>query len=294
LKVGDTPTLLRALEASSDWLARRGSGCPRLEAELLACKVLAMERLQLYLSYDRPLTEAEAGEYRELVRRRGDGEPVAYLVGHKHFHAVRIPVGPGVLIPRPESEMLVELGLAHLRDEEGDPLWLDLCTGSGCVAVAVAVARPELKVVATDVDEGALEWAKKSVAAYGLGDRVALRQGDLYEALPERFRARFSVMTANPPYISRADPLLDAAVRRWEPDVALFAEGGGLAMVRRVVTGAAQWLAPGGLLVCEIGFRHGPSALSAAQETGFEEVQVHRALAGHDRVLTARAPAAAG
>ena len=282
-------TLLDVLNASTEWLQQRGSASARLDAELLIGQALDLERLQLYLNFDRPLNPAELKKARALIKRRGTGEPIAYIRGYREFHAVRLPVGPGVLVPRPETEQLVDLGLEHLKaqSDEDAPTWLDLCTGSACIAVAAAVAESELRVVAVDISEQALVWARKAVVEHKLEDRLALRRGDLFSAIPQRFLGCFKVITANPPYIAVGDKRVEAQVTKHEPGQALFAGHDGLDVVRTILDRAARWLSDEGVLLIEIGAGQGPKVIELAQDAGFSNPQVLDDLAGIGRVFRA-------
>ena len=204
----------------------KGVDAPRLTAELLLASALSCDRVRLYLDFDRPLGEPELARYRELVRRRAAGEPTAYLVGRREFFGRPFAVDARVLVPRPETELLVEAALAALP--EGGRA-LDLCTGSGCVAVSLALGRKGARVVATDVSEDALAVARENAAA--LGAVVELATGDLWAAV--HGRERFDVIASNPPYIPTKELAgLSREVRR-EPCIALDGGDDGLAILRR-------------------------------------------------------------
>src|SRR5690349_4026028 len=220
-------TPLKLLGWTQEFFAKKGVDAPRLTAEVLLSHALSCDRVRLYLDFDKPLGDPELARYRELVRRRAEGEPTAYLVGRREFFGRPFRVDPRVLVPRPETEQLVEAALAAL------PVGgraLDLCTGSGCVAVSVALGREGARVVATDVSEDALAVARENATA--LGAVVEFATGDLWAAV--HGRERFHVIASNPPYIPAKElPGLSREVRR-EPCIALDGGDDGLALLRRI------------------------------------------------------------
>lgn len=279
-------TVLSVLRGAESWLQRRGVDAPRRSAELLLGHVLGLTRLQLYLLHDRPLDEAERTAMRALLARRGDGEPVAYLLGSWSFRGLELQVGPAVLVPRPETEELVEQLLAHVP--QGGAV-IDLGTGSGAIAVALAVARPDVRVVATDVSKNALALAAANVARHGVGDRVALRCGSWWE--PVGAGEVFDAVVSNPPYIDpRATAGLAADVRAFEPPLALFtAPGDVTSCYRALADGLAAHLAPGGWFLAETGVGASEPALALFAAMPFlTDVHLQRDQAGSDRFLVAR------
>jgi release factor glutamine methyltransferase len=272
----------------ADDLGQRGIATARLDAELLLAHALGCERLALYLDMERPLGATELAGVRELVKRRRAREPVAYILGRREFWGRRFEVTPDVLVPRPETELLVEHGLARLGDRHAAAL--DLCTGSGAVALSLAAERPGLTVDATDVSAGALAVAERNRAFHDLASRVALYQGDLFAALPAP--RCYDLITANPPYIAERDwEALPPEVREHEPRVALLAGPEGLDVVRRIASEASRWLAPGGALMVEVGAGQAEAAAAALREAGLVDVAARRDLAGIERVVVAAAPA---
>ncbi len=241
---------------------------------MLLAHVLGVERIGLYLDGERPLVEAELAAYRVLLRRRAGGEPSAYLTGRREFYGLEMLVTPAVLVPRPETEMLVD------RARELSPATLlDLCTGSGCIAVACAVRLPACAITATDICAEALAVARENAARHGVGARIDFREGDLFAALPAPHP--FDLVLCNPPYVAE-ETLLTS-----EPKRALYAGPDGMALLNRLIADAPRWLAPGGRLLCEIGEDQRERVLAAAAPH-FREVSVRRDLAGHPRVLEAR------
>lgn len=278
--MAETWTTLRLVGWTQDFLARKGIDAPRLTAELLLAHALSCDRVRLYLDFDKPLAEPELARYRELVRRRADGEPTAYLVGRKEFHGHSFRVDPRVLVPRPETELLVEAALEALP--EGGRA-LDLCTGSGAVAVSLALARPGARVVATDVSEEALALARENAAA--LGAVVELATGDLWAAV--HGGERFDVVVSNPPYIPTKELAgLSREVRR-EPCIALDGGEDGLAVLRRIVAGAPSRLLPGGTLCVEMHESHLDALPALCLAAGFASAEARRDLAGLPRLVVA-------
>jgi release factor glutamine methyltransferase len=273
-------TPLKLIGWTQDFFAKKGVDAPRLTAELLLAHALSCDRVRLYLDFDKPIGDAELARYRDLVRRRADGEPTAYLVGLKEFYGRPFKVDARVLVPRPETELLVEAALAALP-EGGSAL--DLCTGSGCVAISLALGRKDARVVATDVSEDALAVARENAAA--LGAVVELATGDLWSAV--HAGARFDVIASNPPYVpSRELPGLAREVRR-EPCIALDGGEDGLAVIRRIVEGAPARLAPGGTLVVEMHESHEGSLPGLCLAAGFAAAEARRDLAGLPRLTVA-------
>ncbi|MFO8072457.1 MAG: peptide chain release factor N(5)-glutamine methyltransferase [Polyangia bacterium] len=268
--------------ATRDFRSRRIES-PRLEADLLLAHVLGCRRLDLYTDRDRPLRSDELAAYREAIRRRRDGEPVAHLTGRREFWSLDLEVTPEVLVPRPETETLVE---ALLGFEPQGP-FLDLGTGSGCVALALAGERSDVRVDAADVSAAALRVARSNAERLGLGDRVRFFEGDLFDPLPAG--ERYGAIASNPPYVpSGRLSSLPAEVRR-EPELALDGGEDGLDLVRRVLRDAGPRLAPGGVLVVEI---DPDQARSVAGEIGprllGREGEVFEDLARRERVVAFR------
>lgn len=246
----------------------------RLEAELLLAHVLGVRRLDLHAAGGRELLSADAAAYEALLDRRAGGEPVAYLTGRKEFYSLELLLTPDVLVPRPETEMLVDRVL-ELKPRR----LLDLGTGSGCVAVACAVNLPSCEVTATDVSPRALAVARRNAERHGA--RIRFLEGDLYGALPEG--ERFDVIASNPPYVRAAEA---ARVATHEPLLALDGGPSGLTLLARVIEGAPGALVPGGTLLCEIGEDQEADALRLARGR-FSSAEVARDLAGQPRLLVA-------
>lgn len=279
--------------AAADYMAERGIENARLEAELLLASVLGLTRLELYLHHDRPLVEAEKEEFRRLVRRRVKREPLQYILGEVQFRELRLHVDPRVLIPRPETEVLVGEVLAWASKKVGSAAgWdgltaVDIGTGSGAIALSLAKEGPFARVVATDVSADALEVARENAEGNGLADRVEFRQGSLWDALEEG--ERFDVIVSNPPYVAESERgALQPEVAEWEPPEALFAPGGGLSVLAALVDGAPEHLRPGGLLAVEIGLGQAQRVVERIESRGaYGTPRVVKDLAGRERVILA-------
>lgn len=289
----ETWTVRRILEWTTGFFTRKNVDAPRLSAELLLAHVLGVPRIKLYTDYERALAEQQLAAMRALVQRAAAEEPIAYLTGRAHFFNLEFEVSSDVLIPRPDTETLVENVLQLVRNQAGfeAPRVLDLCTGSGCVAAAIAHHLKAATVVAVDISPAAAEVARRNIERLGLSDRVAVAQGDLFEPLSTMVDTQpFHLIVANPPYIASAQiESLDRSVKDYEPTSALDGGLDGLTIHRRILEGAPQRLSPGGRVYLEIAFDQGESAREAAGAcTGFDEVRILKDYGGRDRVLTAR------
>jgi release factor glutamine methyltransferase len=273
-------TIVEVLKLSADYLAKHGSDSSRLDAEILLAHALGMRRLDLYLKFDRPLTDAELTTYRGLVARRGKGEPVAYLVGHKEFMGLDFEVTPDVLVPNPDTEILVQRAVEIAREAQAPIRVADVGTGSGCIAIAVAHYALSAEVWATDSSVEALTVATRNVGRHGLNTRVHLAEGDLMSSLP----GTFDLICANLPYVA-AGTRLPAEVTA-QPARALYAGDDGAEVVGRLLSEAPARLTPGGRVLVELD----PSILPAASDAAgrsFSGRRVHRDLGGRERVLEA-------
>ncbi len=276
-------TPLKLVAWTQGYFVRSQVDAPRLTAEILLAHALGCDRVRLYLDFDKPLGERDLATFRELVRRRAAGEPTAYLTGKKEFCGRTFKTDRRALIPRPETELLVEAALGALP-EEGTAL--DLCTGSGCVAITLALERPRARVVALDLSPEALSLARENAEA--LGARVELLQGDLYDPLaPGR---RFDVIAANPPYVPSPQVASLARELSHEPAMAIDGGEGGLAVAARLIAGAPAWLSPGGTLVVEMHESHRDLFPRLCRAAGFAEAQARLDLAGLPRYVVATLP----
>ncbi|MFW6125330.1 MAG: peptide chain release factor N(5)-glutamine methyltransferase, partial [Pirellulales bacterium] len=270
-------TIGRLLSWTTEYLQHRGSDSPRLDAELLLAEALGRPRIQLYAAFEHQPDEPALRRFRELVKRRAGGEPVAYLLGRREFYSLDFRVTPEVLIPRPESEHLVVtlLDLAHRPSpgrgpETPEVRIADVGTGSGILAVAVAKHLPAARVTATDVSAAALAVARENAVAHGVDDRVELVESDLFERVPRS--ARFGFIVSNPPYVSEAElERLPTVVRDHEPAGALLAGERGTEVIERLVPQAAERLRPGGHLLIEVS----PMIAAAVEGLLDAEPQLH-------------------
>jgi release factor glutamine methyltransferase len=282
------------LKTTADFLQSRGSRSSRLDADLLLCQVLGLSRTQLYMDLMRPLTTAEVDGYRALVKRRAKLEPIAYIAGTKGFWKHDFAVDKRVLIPRPETERIVEEAAKALAARKEEPLRIvDVGTGSGCIACSLAAEFPQATVVAIDASADALEVAAANATTLGLRDRVKLVRGDLLAPLLAR-GSKADLIVSNPPYIGTGErERMDEDVKLHEPELALFAGRDGLDLIRRLVVEAAQLLEPEGYLFVEHGDLQGPATRALAEAAGLEQVATLKDYSHLDRVLVARKPPAA-
>jgi len=273
------------------WMERRfreqGLASPRLDAECLLAHALGLERLELYLQYDKPVVEAERAGLRELVRRRvRDRVPVAQLTGRKEFWSLALAVTADVLVPRPETETLVEVALGFLPDREAEYRILDVGTGSGAVALALAHERKKASVLATDVSEPALAVARGNAERLGLADRVAFEAGSLLE--PARGR-RFDLVVSNPPYLAQNESESLAPELAHEPPEALFAGPEGSELLDALVAGCADVLATSAGFAVELSPWQAEPVAERCRAAGLVDVAIATDLAGRARVVSARA-----
>jgi release factor glutamine methyltransferase len=272
-------TEIRALVDEGAARLARVADKPRLEAEILLAAALARPRSYLAAHADSQVLDCETTDrFEAYVTRRALGEPVAYILGEKEFWSLPLAVTPGVLIPRPETELLVERALAHLAPG-ADLEVLDLATGSGAVALAIASERPASRATGTDLSEVSIDLARQNAQRLHL-DRVEFLAGSWYDPVAGR---GFDLIACNPPYIANDDPRVDSGVRRFEPHAALYAGPTGLEAFAAIVEGARRHLRPGGWLVLEHGDTQGEPVRALLTHAGFDGVHTYRDLAGRER-----------
>jgi release factor glutamine methyltransferase len=260
------------------------SGLVPLDAQVLLAHALGRDRAWLIAHDDAALTQEQAGAYFALARRRRDGEPIAYLTGIREFWGLRFAVSPAVLIPRPETETLVELALSRLPHDREVGV-LDLGTGSGAIAIAIAHERPRASVLATDISADALAIARENARRLSAGN-VEFVQSDWYAHVPANWHGGpFALIASNPPYVAANDPHLHDGDLRFEPATALSPGGDGLAAIRAIVSGAGERLASGGTLVVEHGYDQSDRVRELFAAAGFAEIVAVRDLAGIPRVV---------
>jgi release factor glutamine methyltransferase len=279
---------VRALLAwTTEFLKSKGVEAASTEAQILLAHVLQTKRVDLFVRYEEQPTEAERTQFRELITRRVAGWPVAYLVGARDFYLLTFEVDPAVLIPRSDTETLVLEALTRLKPLTA-PTVLDLGTGSGCIAVALAVRQKDAQVTAVDVSPDALALARRNAARHNVADRVTFLQGDLFAPLPAG--ATFDLIVSNPPYIAQSEFAdLSPDVRDHEPRLALDGGPDGLAFYRRIASGAGPFLKAGGSLLLEIGWTQDEAVRALLAERGEWDVgPTLRDMSKHPRVVTAR------
>jgi release factor glutamine methyltransferase len=282
-------TIQKLLNWITDYLTQRNVDAPRLSAELLLSHVLGLKRIELYTQYNQPVAQEQLDQLRGLVKRAGQHEPVAYLVGRTEFYSMELDVTPDCLIPRPETELLVQRAIEFLRKRTGPQLVCDLCTGCGVIAVAIARNVPDAKVMATDISEAALGVAARNIEKHKLQERVELRRGDLFEPLVAQLDL-FDVIACNPPYVSAAEyEALEKNVKDYEPRLALHAGADGLDFYRRIAGKVDGYLKPDGVLLLEIGYQQGEAVRELFERSGlFAEVRTEKDINRNDRIIVAQ------
>jgi len=274
-----------ALEWTVSYLEGKGDESPRRSAEWLLSAATGLSRVEVYAYHDRPLSPEERVRYRELIELRAQGMPLQYATGEMPFRHLVMHVAPGVFIPRPETEVLVDAVLERIP---ADPVIVDLCTGSGCIAVSIAFERADALVHATDASEAAVEAARRNALYADVSKRVQVIHGDLFSPLSADLRGRVDVVVSNPPYIPSADlPDLPSEVLGFEPHLALDGGPDGLDVARRIWNEARSWLRPGGFIALEL---DAGRVRAASEELGgyYSGIEVLTDLAGKDRIVVAR------
>lgn len=282
-------TVLEVIKKTTEFFGAKGIESPRLNAELLVGSALGLKRMQLYLQFERPLSEAELEKVRPLVRRRGQREPLQYILGETDFCGLRLKTDRRALIPRPETELLVEIVVAACAVPPARIL--DLGTGSGAIALALAKAFPTAEVLGVDRSPEALALARENAAAAGLARPVTLAESDWFSAVAS---GPFDLIVANPPYLSAEETAQTAAeVHQFEPVSALTAADEGRADLLTIIRTAPGFLSPGGLLAVETGISQHAILRSAAEAVGLVDFVSRQDLTGRDRYVLARRPGGA-
>lgn len=275
-------TVLKILQWTADYFAGKEIASARLEAELLLAATLDMDRVGLYVNFERPLDSSELAAFREQVQRRAKGEPVQYILGETEFWSLPFTVSPAVLIPRADTEVLVEEALSRI---EGPVHLLDVGTGSGAIAVAMAHEKPEIQVTALDCSEEALHVARGNAERNGVAERVSCLAGDLAELPP----GPFAMVVSNPPYIPTADcEQLMTEVRDHEPRLALNGGEDGLNAYRQLTSQSGEILLPGGWLLVEVGIGQAEDVVALFEAAGLAEIKSRDDYAGIPRVVAGR------
>ncbi len=270
------------IETTEAFFRKKEGASPRLDAEVLLARVLGISRVSLYMMHDRPLSEEEVSAYRALVARRAKGEPVAYILGEKEFWSRPFKVGPGVLIPRPETEFIIERVKCQFSNQ---PLSiLDIGTGSGILAITLALEFPLSQVVAADVSSEAIGFAKENAVTLEAVDRITFIEGDFFKSLPQQ---KFDLIVSNPPYIATGElESLPTSVKDFEPRLALDGGNEGLAFYEKIGKCAPALLNPDGFLIVETGEENAHQAAEIFRMNGFT-ASVFKDYAGLDRIVEA-------
>jgi len=287
----DTWTIQKLLAWITNYFTDKRVDSPRLSAELLLSHVLAMKRIELYAQFNAPVSAQSLEVLHRLVKRAGEHEPVAYLTGKTEFYSLELEVNADCMIPRPETELLVQRAIEFLRTREGSQFVCDLCTGSGCIAVAIAKNFSAASIIATDICDKALATAARNVDKHQLNERIKLLCGDLFEPVISQLDVEtFDLIVSNPPYVTTAEyEALDKNVKDYEPRTALFAGADGMDVYRRIIEKADRFLKPGAALMLEIGYAQGPAVSDLLERTGvFSEIKVEKDFSNNDRIVSAR------
>lgn len=280
----ETWTLGRLLQWTTTFLTEKQADSPRLDAEVLLAHILNVPRIALYTRFDEVASDETRARYRQLVKQRVEGTPVAYLVGFKEFYNLRFAVSPAVLIPRPETELVV-LEAIRLAKTMPTPRVVDVGTGSGIMAITLARYVPAAEVTAIDLSPDALAVAQQNAQTLGVASRIRFLQGDLLAPVAGEM---FDLVISNPPYIaSEVMPTLSESVKKYEPYMALDGGPGGLQVIERLATQAHERLKPGGYLVLEIGYDQGKTVPDRLNKLGYQSVHVQIDHAGHPRIVRA-------
>ncbi len=291
-KLGPPWTTLKILNWTIGYFERNDIPNPRFDAEMLLSHALGFERIMLYAHFDRPLDKDELSKVRAMIKRRAEHEPVAYITGSRGFWTIELKTDPRALIPRPDTETLVERAL-EILPEDSDARVVDIGTGSGAIALAIAEERPGARLAATDISAEALALASENAKHLDLTERVDFFEGDLFDALPDEWAQQpLDMIVSNPPYIAAGEvDEMGEDVKKHEPDGALFAGEDGLEIIRRLVPAAFARLKDEGHLLCEIGHRQRGRVVALFEEAGFIHVDVFKDLGQKDPVVVGTKPA---
>lgn len=284
--------LKEVLDKTIKFFQEKGFDTPRLDAELLLAHALKVERIQLYLKFDQPLKDNELTEARELVKRRSLGEPVAYILGEKGFFNSVFKVGPGVLVPRPETEHVVEEAIEWLKKQKDESIVIvDLGCGSGCLGLSIIKEEPRAQLFAVDISDKAIEYSTQNAELLGLKDRSTFIKANADEAevvlsaIKNQGFDKIHVLVSNPPYIGEDDPEVEKNVKAFEPAEALFAGKQGYSKLQAWSKSYLPFLSEPGLMLMEMGYKQGPEMKKYFQDLKFDSVVVRKDFSGHDRVI---------
>ena len=283
-------TIQKLLGWVTEYFTGKGIDSPRLSADWLLCYVLGLKRIELYTQFNKVVGQEQLSQLHELVKRAGAHEPIAYLTGKKEFYSLEFEITKDCLIPRPETELLVERAIEFLRTRNSEQFICDLCTGSGCIAVAIARNFANCRIIATDISDAALAVAEKNIAKHGLMNRIKLLQGDLFEPVIAGLGpAKFDLIVSNPPYVSEPEyEKLAPNVKDFEPKSALTAGNDGLDIIKRIIADAGQHLKPTGTIMLEIGNEQGNAVRNLLETAGyFGDVKIEEDYSNLDRLAVA-------
>lgn len=285
-------TVRELIQITTRYLAEKGIESPRLNAERLLGDVLSLSRIELYIQHDRPLLTAELDRYREYVRRRAAGEPLQTLIGTTEFYSRSFKVTPGVFIPRPETEILVEQCVRLLTPHDHRliaPVALEIGAGAGVIGISLAAEVTTLQVYATDVNPDAVRLGEYNAHRLGVSARVTFLEGDKFEPLPARLEGRVDLLVSNPPYVKREDiPSLPVEVSQHDPREALDGGHDGLTFYRALASGLPRWLRPDGAVAVEIGCDQDAAVVEILRRAGCREIEVVKDYNDLPRVVIAR------
>ncbi|MGA1980254.1 MAG: peptide chain release factor N(5)-glutamine methyltransferase [Sedimentisphaerales bacterium] len=281
-------TIQKLLNWVTEYLTSKGIDSPRLSAELLLSCVLGLKRIELYTQFEKIVTEQQLDRLHALVERAGQHEPIAYLAGKTEFYSLELDITADCMIPRPETELLVERAIEFLRVRSGKQFVCDLCTGSGCIAVAIARNYPDCQIIATDICGAALSVAAKNIEKHRLKERIRLLCGDLFDPImPQLDVEKFDLIVCNPPYVSAAEfEKLDKNVKDYEPKIALFAGNDGLDIYRRIIERVELFLKPDAVLMLEVGYNQGQAVRQLFEQANrFGEITIEKDSHGNARIV---------
>jgi release factor glutamine methyltransferase len=284
-------TIQKLLNRTVKHFTEKGIDAPRLSAELLLSYVTGLKRIDLYTQFDTVVSKEQLEQMHKLVERASQDEPLAYIVGKTEFYSLELEITPDCMIPRPETELLVERAIEFLRTRSGKQLVCDLCTGSGCIAVAVAKNYLDAEIIATDISDAALKTAARNIERCQLQGRIKLLCGDLFEPIvPELDTGKFDLIVCNPPYVSAAEfEKLNKNVKDYEPRSALFAGDDGLDIFRRIIEKADNFLKPDAAIMLEVGYRQGRAVEELLEERGcFGQIAIEKDFDGNGRIVTGK------
>lgn len=284
-------TIKKLLDWTTNHFSEKKIDSPRLSAELLLSFVLGLKRIELYTQFDRKVDQDKLNQLHGLVKRAGENEPISYITKRTEFYGLELIITLDCMIPRPETELLVERAIEFLRNNNDSQLICDLCTGSGCIAVAIAKNCPNVRIIATDISASALRIAAKNIDKFKLNESIKLLCGDLFDPIiPQLDTAKFDLIVCNPPYISTADfNSLDKNIKDYEPQLALLAGPDGLDIYRRIAEKIDSFLKENAAVILEVGYQQGQAVKKLLEaNSGFSEIIIEKDCHDNDRIVIAK------